>query len=330
MQKIILVLSFFIYALFANPLFGNIDWSNNYQDSLKKAREKQKPLLLYLSKPDPLCWRLEKQILETKDFFEQTNGHFIFVRIELDQNERAIYASEVESEILKKKFKIESFPSLLIISPEGKRLAERSYIPVDAKKYAEHLLEISHDYAELKKGLQTLEKIDAPTLKKLYIKAKTFQQKEEMLRLIELGKSKGPQERLFFLSEQLSFLADEGSMQTAKAKQLRKELLQIDENNEHGKHRFVALLEFQGLSKDPSTHPLKAIEPLLHYLKRFEDPKNNWRIQMTISQYLFSQNKISEAIEFANDSYQKAPTKRKASIKMAIEHMTAQLQSPLN
>lgn len=322
MLRIILFL-----GLLSNPLFGTINWSHNYHDSLKKAQEKQKPLLLYISTPDPLSWRMEKQILETRDFSEQTAGQFIFVRIDLDRNAKTIQAGSIETEFLKNNLEVESFPCLLIVSPEGKRLAERSFIPVEAKKYAEHLLEISKDYRELKSGMNKLDKLDAVTLKELYIKAKTFQQKQEMQRLLDLGRKSN--EKVYFLSEYLSFLSENGKISSKKARKVRKELLELDEDNKQGKHRFVALLEFQHLASLGNADPLGAVTPLMNYLETFEDPQNDWRVEMTISQYLFSQNKINEAIEFANHSYKKAPSKRKASIKMAIEHMTAQLQSPI-
>ena len=102
------------------PLAG---WTTDYEAALKAAKRDNKPLLLDFGATwcGP-CKKLEATTFRDKDVAATIESGFVAVKIDVDQN-RA----------LTDRHQVTSFPTLVILSPDGREIARRSgYIEAEA------------------------------------------------------------------------------------------------------------------------------------------------------------------------------------------------------
>lgn len=329
--KFLLIFSFALLFL-SSCSYSNkkIKWRKEYSKAINLSQKENKPLFLYFCnyEKNELSKKIEKEIFNHCSFYKKFHNKFIFLKLDFSNEGKNSRKNHFQNQKIKNRFQIKEFPSALILSPQLKIVASRGYnASICPKEYTKHLLEILEDYNLLESALSEIDQnnFNSKQLQNLYNKAKIFQREKEQKNFLKKGLEL--EDNLFFLSEKYHMLVKEGKTKSQEAKEIRSNLIKKDPENKEGKHRYLALVDFQELARGFKTgdNPMLVISPLVKYLNLFEknDIKNSWRIHMTISQYLFSKNKIPEAIEYANQSFQAAPNKRKARIKIAIEHMVS-------
>lgn len=335
MRNIVFLLSCLFLSLSSFQGWTNesnsIHWETDFTAAKKSAKEEEKPLFLFFTGSDwcPYCLRFKDQILDQTSFAEMVSDKFIFVELDFPKSKELPPELVKQNQKLKKKYRIQGFPTVIILSHNLDKLASRGYIPVSPEQYASHLLDILLDYQNLSEGIQELnnKELNGKKLQELYKNAKAFRRKGDQEKILAVGLK--AEDNVFFLSEKYRFLVDEGLLHEQGTQEIRRELLAKDPENRLGKHRFVALVDFQELAEkfDLGDDPSTVITPLIEYIERFkhQDKENIWRMQMHVAEYLFNGNQIPQALHYANESYESAPEPRKNTIKQAIEHMTAQL-----
>lgn len=115
---------FFISAIvFTAPLFA-LNWSNNFEKASQQAKADDKPMLIYFSGSWCIwCERLEAGFLNKEEFAPLAN-EMILVKIDYPRNTTDYSPAQNE---LKKKYKVFSFPTLVILSPKGEILGSLGY-----------------------------------------------------------------------------------------------------------------------------------------------------------------------------------------------------------
>lgn len=311
---------------------NNIHWETDFTAAKKIAEKAEKPLLLFFTGSDwcPYCIQFKDQILDQSAFTEIVYDKFVFVELDFPKSKKLSPEMEKQNYKLKKQYSVQGYPTIIILSHTLDLLASRGIIPVPPEQYASHLLDLLQNYQSFSEGIQDLnaDKLDSNKLEELYNNAKAFRRKDDQGKILTAGLKVN--DNVFFLSEKYRFLVDEGLLEEEETQNIRRELLAKDPENKLGKHRFVALVDFQELAEkfDLGDDPSAVIAPLVEYIKGFkdQDKDNIWRMQMHVAEYLFNGNQISQALHYANESYESAPEPRKDTIKQAIEHMTAQLE----
>lgn len=114
------------------------DWGTDLPKALEQAKKEKKLVLLDFNGSDwcPPCIKLKKDVFGTDDFkkFAQDN----LVLVDLDFPRRKAQAAEIKAanEKLSEQYKIESFPTIIVLDANGKQVSrEEGYGGESAKDY---------------------------------------------------------------------------------------------------------------------------------------------------------------------------------------------------
>jgi thioredoxin-related protein len=103
-------------SVFANTPKG---WSSNLDEAIAKAKTEKKAVLIEFTGSDwcPPCIAMRKNVFSQKEFVEAASKKFILVELDFPQGDKKL--SE-KNEPFATKFKIEGFPTVVLLDSEGK------------------------------------------------------------------------------------------------------------------------------------------------------------------------------------------------------------------
>lgn len=119
-----------------------IVWHESYEEALAEAKAKEKPLLLLFTGSDWCTWcvRLEEEALKTDAFAKDASDKFVFVKLDFPSRKLQPHRVKRQNRKLKRQFGVQGFPTVLIVSPKERVLAETGYESGGGKAYARHLM----------------------------------------------------------------------------------------------------------------------------------------------------------------------------------------------
>jgi len=306
----------------------SIGWTTSYEEALNKSKNESKPIVLFFTGSDWCTWckKLEKESLHTDEFAKAAGDKFVFLMLDYPMKEKQQLGLIEQNKKLQQKFDVKSFPSLILMSPNGKQIGITGYRKGGGKQYADHLLKMVEDFTSYDEGVK---QIDSKTLtgielKHLYRKAKEFDNYVDQNEIIKLGmKSDRAQ---YFMIEHYRFLAREGQIHDSEAVFIKKQLLDNDPTNRYFTHYQLACIEFNAYADEMEKENYSAdiaVAPLVKYLVNFgeQDIINLWRINMIIAQVYNDKMETSKALKFAKCAHDCAPDESKADIAMVITNI---------
>ncbi|MCG1037208.1 thioredoxin family protein [Polaribacter sargassicola] len=102
------------------------NWEPTYKGALKKAKEENKPVLIYFTGSDWCgpCIVLDKKLFHSTKFKEIADKDLVLYQADMPRNKDILLPNQLEdNNDLIKKFKIKSFPTLVFVNHKGKMLA---------------------------------------------------------------------------------------------------------------------------------------------------------------------------------------------------------------
>ncbi len=103
---------------------SGIDWFVDFAAAKKEAREEDRPLLLLFTGSDwcPFCIKLEKEFLATKKFEKYVDDELVMVFVDFPRRLRQSAEQASANRKLAADYKVEGFPTLIMLSPDGDRV----------------------------------------------------------------------------------------------------------------------------------------------------------------------------------------------------------------
>jgi thiol-disulfide isomerase/thioredoxin len=130
-QRALTSVVFFVVALPGGRLVADEDWFVEFEPAQAAAKKQQKDLLIDFGGSDwcgPCQW-LKERILSKPKFVELAGEYFILVDID-DLHRTKMPAGRKERyQALQKEYGAETFPSVVLATPEGKPYAWATYVP---------------------------------------------------------------------------------------------------------------------------------------------------------------------------------------------------------
>lgn len=304
-------------------------WVEDYAEASQMAQLTDKPLLLAFVGSDWCPWsqKLGAEILGKSEFLEEMQKETILVWVDFPEHRTMPAESQAQNEKLKEQFQVSELPTLVLVDSSGSCIAKFSYLPLTPKEMAGQLKTALNDFAELEKVIHSsvLGELDGEKVKTLYKKAVQLGREEEKKALLEKGLKTN--ERPFFLMRQYEGLIEHAKLKDPEVQKLRREIMQKDPGNHKGIHLELAITEFQTLSKKlkRKENPEKAVMPLIEYVRNYgsKDLENSWRVEMMIAQFLYSKNRLQEAVTHAKMSYEYAPHEYQEEVAKTLEFLAA-------
>ena len=121
-MKNFLVVFFLTILITVNGYAEN--WMSNYQAALVKGKQEQKLILLNVTGSDwcAPCQLLEKEVFSTSEFKAFIAKNFIPVTIDFPAKLKLSADLTQQNEALQKQFAMETPPTLIVITAEGKEI----------------------------------------------------------------------------------------------------------------------------------------------------------------------------------------------------------------
>lgn len=134
----------FILALFAVSQVSAAEgeWFTDFAKAEAKARKEGKMLFLEFTGSDwcPPCKALHKNVLSTKEFLDFAKDRLVLLEVDFPIRKKQSDEQKKANSALEEKYKIEGFPTVIVLDKDGKVAFEHGGYRGDAKEYLSKLL----------------------------------------------------------------------------------------------------------------------------------------------------------------------------------------------
>ena len=123
------------FAITLPTCAADLTWLTDFSKAKAQAKAEGKLVLLDFTGSDfcPPCIRLAKEVFPTKEFSDYAKQHVVLVEVDFPIKKKQSPELKAANEALAKEFKVDGYPTLIVLSPDGKKLGELEF-DADAKQ----------------------------------------------------------------------------------------------------------------------------------------------------------------------------------------------------
>lgn len=122
MKALLLCLALGLASLQASDI-----WSTDYEASIAQAAASKKAILLEFTGSDwcPPCMKQNKDVFEQSAFEDYAKDKLVLVKLDFPRRKEQDPALKERNQKLSTQYGVEGFPTIILLSPEGKELARQ-------------------------------------------------------------------------------------------------------------------------------------------------------------------------------------------------------------
>jgi len=119
-------------------------WETDLQVAKKRAKEENKKILADFTGSDWCGWciRLKKEVFDTPEFQEYAKKHLIMLELDFPRQKELPAKLKEQNDKLVGEFKIEGYPTILLLNSKGREINRTGYQDGGPEKYIEHLKDL--------------------------------------------------------------------------------------------------------------------------------------------------------------------------------------------
>ncbi len=133
-------------------------WFDSFTDAVAKAQKDKKPVLALFTGSDwcPPCQKLEKNILLQPGFKDFASKYLVLLFLDYPREAKLDENLKKQNDSLAEKFGIEGYPTIHILSPDGKKSVWSTvgYAPLFLENLKEAVAGLDKDYPETAKAVK--------------------------------------------------------------------------------------------------------------------------------------------------------------------------------
>ena len=120
---------------------GVFKWETDFEVAKKRAKAEKKPMLLDFTGSDWCGWciRLKKEVFSTPEFEKYAKDNLVLVEVDFPQSKQLPKEEVEQNAKLQQEYKIEGYPTIILLNADGKKVASTGYQEGGPEKYIEHL-----------------------------------------------------------------------------------------------------------------------------------------------------------------------------------------------
>ncbi len=124
------------------------EWRTDFKNAASVANASGKYLLLDFSGSDWCGWckRLDKEVFSQDAFKEFAEENLVCVLIDFPNAKKQPKELKQQNKDLARKYDIKGYPTIIILSPDGKFIGKSGYLQGGPWEYARHLKKIIDEY----------------------------------------------------------------------------------------------------------------------------------------------------------------------------------------
>ena len=128
MKRIFALIAFFTLSLVSLNA-AEAKWLTNYDEAAKQAASEKKTLLIDFTGSDWCGWciRLDKEVFSQPEFAAYAAKNLVLLKLDFPRKKELPAAEKAQNEKLAKKYKIEGFPTIVVLDSSAKQLGELGY-----------------------------------------------------------------------------------------------------------------------------------------------------------------------------------------------------------
>ncbi len=131
----------FAAAAMAAP---EVKWLDDFSAAKAAAQKEGKPILVDFSGSDWCGWciKLDKEVFSQKAFLDYAGENLILFLADYPRHKQLSAQVKKQNDELQNKYRIEGFPTVLLLNADGKVLAQTGYQPGGAEVYVKSLRDL--------------------------------------------------------------------------------------------------------------------------------------------------------------------------------------------
>lgn len=138
------MLSLFALAALAVTVQAEKLWETDLSAALKTAKTEKKLVLVDFTGSDwcPWCVKLHKEVFSKPEFTTYAKANLVLVVIDFPRAKPLPAEAQNANQALANKYKIEGYPTILVLNDEGTEVKRLGYQPGGPKPFIEELSKI--------------------------------------------------------------------------------------------------------------------------------------------------------------------------------------------
>ena len=149
-------------------------WMTDFEAAKQKAAAENKDLLVDFTGSDWCGWciKLVDEVFKHDAFKKGVADNFVLVEIDFPQDKSKLdEATQKQNEMLKEKYSIQGFPTILLLDDQGRPYARTGYQAGGPEKYLTHLDGLLAVKKKRDEALMAAEKLEGPAKAKSLVEA---------------------------------------------------------------------------------------------------------------------------------------------------------------
>ena len=124
-------------ALTSTLALAKDGWSEEYDKALAQAKVDKKLVVLDFTGSDWCGWciKLDKEVFSQAEFGEYAKKNLVLVELDYPRGKEQTKEIKAQNEKLQKEYKIEGYPTIIVLNAEGKKVGELGYQPGGPKAF---------------------------------------------------------------------------------------------------------------------------------------------------------------------------------------------------
>ena len=116
-------------------------WMTDFEAAKVKAKAENKPMLLDFTGSDWCGWciKLDKEVFGEAAFKDYAAAELVLVELDFPEGKGQSAELKAQNEALAKQYGVRGFPTILLLSPDGKLIEKTGYERGGAEAYVEHI-----------------------------------------------------------------------------------------------------------------------------------------------------------------------------------------------
>lgn len=105
---------------------ADLPWVTDLPKALTQAKAENKTVLMDFTGSDwcPPCKALYKNVLSTPEFIDYAKKNLVLVEVDFPRSKPQAEELKKANQVLQEKFKIEGYPTIIVLDSEGKELSK--------------------------------------------------------------------------------------------------------------------------------------------------------------------------------------------------------------
>jgi len=120
---------------------ADIKWSTDVPQGVTKAKAENKLVMLDFTGSDWCGWciKLNKEIFSQPEFVEYAQNNIVAVELDFPRKKEQTAELKKANKELQKKYKIEGYPTIIVLNGEGKEIGRLGYMEGGPKAFIKEL-----------------------------------------------------------------------------------------------------------------------------------------------------------------------------------------------